>query len=89
MLPLQGIDLDTNRQALAVKTNDENPADKKRKLQKNVCGKCKKRNRALARQMVCCDCCGQWFHFVCVGIRTQEEAENLDTFVCPMSCARN
>ena len=38
---------------------------------------CKKKVRKLSKQMVACDDCMQWYHYVCVGV-TDEEAQAMD-----------
>ena len=45
---------------------------------------CKKKVRKLSKQMVACDDCMQWYHYVCVGV-TDEEAQAMD-FKCPGGC---
>ena len=46
-------------------------------LNKNICNVCNKKVKRLAKQMVACDNCSQWYHYVCVGV-TEEEAEAMD-----------
>ena len=38
----------------------------------------------LRKQMIQCDNCDQWHHYVCVGVRASD-AEFVD-FVCPGKC---
>ena len=58
----------------------EQPKCKKRK-RKERCGKCNKYVRRLEQEMVQCDHCDQWYHYICVGL-TAKQAQSM-AFVCP------
>ena len=64
----------------AVSTATCPPKCKKRKY-KLRCGKCQKKIQRLSQEMVQCDHCDQWYHYICVGI-TAEQAQSM-AFVCP------
>ena len=67
---------------IGVVVKDAQPLCKTRN--KNICCVCNKKVKRLARKMVACDKCSQWYHYVCVGV-TEEEAETMD-FQCPDGC---
>lgn len=52
--------------------------------EKSLCGSCHKDVARLRKQMIQCDDCDQWHHYVCVGVRASN-AELVD-FVCPGKC---
>ena len=52
-----------------------------KKVNKNVCGGCHKYIKKLRNDMVQCDACNQWWHFLCAEVQP-EKAEDID-FLCP------
>ena len=51
---------------------------------KSLCGSCHRDVARLHKQMIQCDDCDQWHHYVCVGVRASD-AEFV-YFVCPGKC---
>ena len=50
----------------------------------DICGTRHKDVRRLRSQMILCDNCDQWHHYVCVDVMAKS-AEDID-FVCPYKC---
>ena len=51
---------------------------------KSLCGSCHKDAARLCKQMIQCDDCDQWHHYICVGVRASD-AKFID-FVCLGKC---
>ena len=68
------------------KTNHLGPPAKFQRLTQchDICGSCHRDISRLCKQMIQCDDCDQWYHYVCVGVRASD-AEFID-FVCPGKC---
>ena len=64
------------------KGNKQMSAKSKKNL--DLCGTCHKDVRRLRRQMIQCDKCDQWHHYVCVRV-SAKSAEDI-RFVCPLKC---
>jgi hypothetical protein len=41
--------------------------------------------RQLESQMICCDNCGEWFHYKCIGLRHEDEVPG--SYIC-MNCIK-